>query len=248
MSSPSPPPALSLGKCGSSYGFLGMRTKSMSDESPKTCGKVNFLSLQGLRDSQEDFYAYREINKGCAFAIFDGHGGSGMAEYCRDNFLAVLEKCLTKDESVQSIQTAINQSFVTIERQGKEIIQNTGESSGSCAVVAVLINEIIYIASLGDCSAYLITDWGIEQLSVSHNPNTPEELDRISHAGYKVLHGRINGEINVSRALGDYDLKKFPIKQECDEETDAVSCIPYQCCVKITKECKGLLLLCTYIR
>lgn len=41
------------------------------------------------------------------------------------------------------------------------------------------------------------------KLSEDHKPENPGELDRITKAGGTVSYGRVNGCLNLSRALGD---------------------------------------------
>lgn len=44
-----------------------------------------------------------------------------------------------------------------------------------------------------------------------HKPQDPEENDRIYKSGGVVLKGRINENLNLTRALGDLMLKKNPL-------------------------------------
>ena len=45
-------------------------------------------------------------------------------------------------------------------------------------------------------------------MSKDHKPTDEEEEKRITGAGSKVTNGRINGALNVSRAIGDLDYKR----------------------------------------
>lgn len=45
-------------------------------------------------------------------------------------------------------------------------------------------------------------------MSVDHKPDDPEELKRIKMAGGQVMDGRVNGNLNLSRALGDHEYKQ----------------------------------------
>ncbi len=45
-------------------------------------------------------------------------------------------------------------------------------------------------------------------LSEDHKPDDPKESNRISAAGGYVVEGRVNGNLNLSRALGDMEYKK----------------------------------------
>ena len=57
--------------------------------------------------------------------------------------------------------------------------------SGSCAIVALIIDNICYIANLGDSRALYSYDSGSKfyQLSRDHKPNDPIEKKRIYKAG-----------------------------------------------------------------
>jgi len=45
-------------------------------------------------------------------------------------------------------------------------------------------------------------------MSIDHKPDLIEENNRISKAGGFVIEGRVNGNLNLSRALGDLEYKK----------------------------------------
>ena len=45
-------------------------------------------------------------------------------------------------------------------------------------------------------------------MSINHKPNLMEELRRIHKAGGKIIYGRVNGDLNLSRALGDFKFKR----------------------------------------
>lgn len=44
-------------------------------------------------------------------------------------------------------------------------------------------------------------------MSVDHKPEDKIELARITKAGGEVYNGRINGNINLSRCMGDFEYK-----------------------------------------
>jgi serine/threonine protein phosphatase PrpC len=47
-------------------------------------------------------------------------------------------------------------------------------------------------------------------MSIDHKPDDDDELKRIQNAGGKVTaEGRVNGGLNLSRALGKYYIKGF---------------------------------------
>lgn len=51
------------------------------------------------------------------------------------------------------------------------------------------------------------------QMNAEHTPNRPDERQRIEAANGSVFHNRINGELSVSRAFGDYEMKELVISE-----------------------------------
>lgn len=81
---------------------------------------------------------------------------------------------------------------------------------GGCTALAMLLvgNEV-FIANAGDCQAIYFNKKShkIEVLSKEHKPEKSEEKKWIEKAGGTVDNGRINENLNVSRALGDFEFK-----------------------------------------
>ena len=46
------------------------------------------------------------------------------------------------------------------------------------------------------------------ELSKDHKPMNEEEWNRINNAGGFVLYNRVNGDLALSRALGDFEFKR----------------------------------------
>ena len=46
------------------------------------------------------------------------------------------------------------------------------------------------------------------ELSYDHKPGLLEEKRRISKAGGRITDGRVNGNLNLSRAIGDFEFKR----------------------------------------
>ncbi|KAK4468079.1 hypothetical protein MN116_008252 [Schistosoma mekongi] len=90
-----------------------------------------------------------------------------------------------------------------------------GIDSGTTACVAVLkpVNDAIrlYVANAGDSRAVLCRGGAAVDLSVDHKPEDEDEKARIVAAGGTVTRdGRVNGGLNLSRALGDHSYKQTP--------------------------------------
>ena len=76
--------------------------------------------------------------------------------------------------------------------------------AGATAIVAVIVGKTLTVANAGDSRAILCRGGTAYPLSFDHKPLQERELNRIRNAGGFVNHfGRVNGNLNLSRALGD---------------------------------------------
>lgn len=84
--------------------------------------------------------------------------------------------------------------------------------AGATAIVAVLTGRILTVANAGDSRAVLCRAGGkTEALSFDHKPQQQVESSRITKAGGFVNQfGRVNGNLNLSRSIGDLKYKKVP--------------------------------------
>lgn len=83
-----------------------------------------------------------------------------------------------------------------------------GSSSGCTAVVALLKDNELFVANAGDSRCVVCRDGKAMDMSFDHKPEDKEELERIRNAGGRVtLDGRVNGGLNLSRAIGDHAYK-----------------------------------------
>ena len=73
----------------------------------------------------------------------------------------------------------------------------------------ILIDKMkkIYAANAGDSRCVLARKGKAVPLSFDHKPDDEGELKRIEKAGSVVTEGRVDGNLNLSRALGDLKYK-----------------------------------------
>jgi protein phosphatase 1G len=90
---------------------------------------------------------------------------------------------------------------------GKDF-EEPGKDSGCTAVVAVLRDNALYVANAGDSRCVVSKNGIAEDMSIDHKPEDDIEMERIKKAGGQVTpDGRVNGGLNLSRALGDHTYK-----------------------------------------
>ncbi|KAG6442695.1 hypothetical protein O3G_MSEX002471 [Manduca sexta] len=98
------------------------------------------------------------------------------------------------------------------DEEGEEDLTMTeepGNDSGCTAVVALLRDNELYVANAGDSRCIICREGKAIDMSIDHKPEDAPELERITKAGGKVsTDGRINGGLNLSRAIGDHSYKQ----------------------------------------
>ncbi|XP_058122102.1 probable protein phosphatase CG10417 [Anopheles ziemanni] len=90
----------------------------------------------------------------------------------------------------------------------KNISDEPGKDSGCTAVVALLHGKDLYVANAGDSRCVVCRNGQALEMSFDHKPEDTIEYERIEKAGGRVtLDGRVNGGLNLSRAIGDHGYK-----------------------------------------
>jgi protein phosphatase 1G len=80
-------------------------------------------------------------------------------------------------------------------------------SAGCTAVAALVRGAELVVANAGDSRAVLSRRGVAVPLTRDHKPTDADEFARITRAGGFVADGRVNGSLNLSRALGDMEYK-----------------------------------------
>ncbi|XP_027344530.1 probable protein phosphatase 2C 60 isoform X2 [Abrus precatorius] len=84
----------------------------------------------------------------------------------------------------------------------------SGPTSGSTACVAVMRGNKLVVANAGDSRCVLSRKGQAHNLSKDHKPELEAEKDRILKAGGFIQVGRVNGSLNLARAIGDMEFKQ----------------------------------------
>lgn len=202
-------------------------------------GTVSLVSL--AQDANEQFRPYMEDGKKVVdplpvrhctredqwgfYAVYDGHGGRQEVEYCEERLhevlMAELEACKEAD-----VSSAFRGAFEKMDAQ----LAMLGAWKSGCTATVALVHRTdstfrLHVANVGDSRAVVVGSAGCRRVTIDHKPSHPSEAARIVQDGGFVRHGRVGGQLGVSRSLGDHHLKSSglscaPEVSSCDIEAD----------------------------
>ncbi|KAJ5936934.1 Protein phosphatase 2C [Penicillium verhagenii] len=226
-----------------------------SAEGGDDCCIYGVSAMQGWRISMEDAHAavldlqakyHNEEQKPthpdqrlAFFGVYDGHGGDKVALFTGEN----LHKIVAKQEAFAKgdIEQAMKDGFLATDRAILEDPKYEEEVSGCTASTSIISKNKIWVANAGDSRSVLGVKGRAKPLSFDHKPQNEGEKARISAAGGFVDFGRVNGNLALSRAIGDFEFKKSP---ELSPEQQIVTAYPDVTVHDLTQDDEFLVIAC----
>ncbi len=162
--------------------------------------KTATLEFKGGRSHMEDRVLvipelYDDTN---LVAVFDGHGGSEVADFLKINTEKVFFDKLWRNNALPkiSLEQTINELDDQIEEKPEL------KHAGAAAVFAIVETDKLVVANVGDCEAVLNRNGKAMVLTEKHNLKSETELNKI------IINGGIvseNGYLSVSTSRGSFD-------------------------------------------
>ncbi|KAK2760896.1 Protein phosphatase 2C 2 [Arachnomyces sp. PD_36] len=173
------------------------------------------------------------------FGVYDGHGGDKVALFAGEN----IHRIVARQESFQKgdMEQALKDGFLATDRAILEDPKYEEEVSGCTASVGIVSREKIWVANAGDSRSVLGVKGRAKPLSFDHKPQNEGEKARISAAGGFVDFGRVNGNLALSRAIGDFEFKK---STGLSPEQQIVTAFPDVTTHSITEDDEFLVIAC----
>jgi protein phosphatase 2C family protein 2/3 len=191
-------------------------------------------SAQGDRESMEDVHVVTQCDQTGfqLYTISDGHAGLSVVKQVKELVADAIfapfrerwkhEQKEAKDSkekripvlTVQDYKTMLTKAVVDFDRHLSSIVKARGRSSG-CTLIAALFHPVsrqLVLINVGDSRAVYQPNTYDSKLKLvetkDHKPNDALELARVKAAGSFVQNGRVSGILAMSRAIGDFPLKK----------------------------------------
>lgn len=151
------------------------------------------------------------------YSVFDGHGGREETKYCETKMHEVVLAELNSMGPGKDPRAALIAAFRKVDSQ---LAMMGAWNSGCTATVALVHRQSgskpkLFVANVGDSRAVLVGSGGARRVSTDHRACDAAEARRVAEDGGIVRHGRVGGQLSVSRSLGDHHLKN-----------SGVSCVP----------------------
>jgi protein phosphatase 1G len=173
--------------------------------------------MQGWRVTMEDAKITHLGTDFCLFGVFDGHGGHEVAHFVERHF--VQELAQNRSFVARRYERALAETFLCMDELllttsgSQELRSLMGQGdlqsiAGCTSVVTLIVGNRLYAANAGDSRAVLARGGRVIELTTDHKPDMLKEKDRIMRAGGKVEEGRVMGNINLSRSIGDFEYKQ----------------------------------------
>ena len=166
-----------------------------------------------MEDKGKSIINFNSNPDNALFCLFDGHGGREVSSFLQENFPKYMKEILpiTKENA----EIKIKNLFFIMDNKLKE---NNFYQVGSTACIIYITKEngkkILYCANIGDTRCILINEYGNQRLSYDDRASDENEYNRIIKQGGVVFSGRVYGQLMLSRAFGDWELKNYGVISE----------------------------------
>ncbi|CAN1182636.1 Probable protein phosphatase 2C 54 [Linum perenne] len=174
------------------------------------------------------------------YGVFDGHGGKSAAQFIRDH----LPRIIVEDADFPlELEKVVTRSFIEADAAfAKSCSDGSLASSGTTALTAMIFGRSMLVANAGDCRAVLSRNGVAIEMSSDHRPCSIRERSRVESLGGYVDDGYLNGQLGVTRALGDWHLEGM--KEDKEGESGPLIAEPELKLITLTHDDEFLIIGC----
>lgn len=179
------------------------------------------LSSEELVSDNDKTSSFLPNDHTAFFGVFDGHGGEKAAIFAGKHLHRIIKD--TKEYKQNNYTQALKQGFLDCDQAILKDILMRDDESGCAATSAIITPQSIICGNAGDSRTIMSINGYAKALSYDHKPSNEGEKTRISAAGGYVDMGRVNGNLALSRGIGDFEFKK---NADLPAEEQIVTCYP----------------------
>ncbi len=190
--------------------------------------EVGIAESQAFRDTMEDarISTICEVTIGNEtlsiplFGVFDGHGGPDTANFVRDNIQQKFREALiefnpnglTTDGIWKALKITSVRLHEAYQQQPNQLPGGKRDDQGTTAALAIILDDYLWVANLGDSRVILNNDGEAIQVSCDADPADERSKKKVNKRSGAVLdmarpgqepNLRVNGLLAVPGAIGD---------------------------------------------
>lgn len=217
--------------------------------------------MQGWRIDMEDA-KITDLNVDtdtAVFGVFDGHGGKEVALFVAKHFVDELKNNenyrskrfdLSLSENFLRMDSLLNtqegqKELMRLKRDLPDAYEIRPEEidcmAGCTAVVAFIRKNQLLVANAGDSRCVLAKGGRAIDMTTDHKPDLPREKERIQRAGGTVEEGRVMGNLNLSRSIGDLEYKR---NNGLPPQDQMITAFPELKSEPLSEDCDFMILAC----
>lgn len=212
-----------------------LRSGDWSDIGQKPYMEDAHICIPNLAEKFGDQVPGKEIVS--LYGVFDGHGGKGASHFVRDH----LPRIIVEDADFPlKLEQVVTRSFMETDAAFADSCSiERSLSSGTTALTAMIFGRSLLVANAGDCRAILSRHGLAFEMSKDHNTCCHDERKRVESLGGFIRDGYLNGELGVTRAIGNWHIEGM---KETGDQIGPLSAEPELKLVTLTQEDEFLII------
>ena len=145
------------------------------------------------------------------FCIFDGHGGVEVSLYLQNFFIRHLKKIYYENQKI-NIENLLKKLFENVDKCFElEKYNQIGSTACVCFFTKEKNKKCFYCANIGDTRCVVIQKNNAKRISYDDRATDKNEIERVKKSGGIIFGGRVYGQLMLTRAFGDFELKNYGV-------------------------------------
>jgi Leucine-rich repeat (LRR) protein/serine/threonine protein phosphatase PrpC len=159
---------------------------------------TGYSTVTGPKGQLEDALVIVSSPKMSIYAVVDGHGGNVSSHEIARGLPSLFRKVGSqKFEDVHNVFAAM-----------EALLYQKKVSDGATVGMAMIQGNRLAVAHIGDVRVLLVKKSGkVVPLTRDHRASSRPEIDLVKRHGSYVENGQVQGQLNVTRSLGDFHLR-----------------------------------------
>lgn len=205
----------------SNFGHIFTNLSSYKNENYEQALIETFLKLdEYLRDKRVNRFLYQSQSKQEEKNNYDTT--SSFQKDCKQKtgeqifFCGKTLNLLNKEQGYNNRSTSPDrdeEESYSSDEEEYEVDQNNNliaKEMGTTANILLINKNSLFLANVGDSLSVMFKNGVASKMNLEHKTTVKSEYERITKSGGHIINNRINGKLNLTRAIGDLGFKSSP--------------------------------------